>query len=344
MRSSFFVFLIIFFIQSNTCFPQSNSDEFAVLFYNVENLFDTNDEAGKEDDEFTPNGDRHWTDRKLTQKLVNISKVILGSSGFDVPKIIALCEIENRYILERLLNTTPLKNFNYKIIHKESPDHRGIDVALLYNAETIYPLEYDFYPLKNENNEIINTREILYFSGIVNQTDTLHFFINHWPSRYDGLLESEPMRKFAARLLKERIDKLQNKVSNPKIVILGDFNDQPVNESISGILEAKAISSGMVEKDRLYNLSITWMKKKIGTLKYQAQWSVFDQCIVSGSLIKDTNGYHVVPGNAEIVSLPFLFEKDERYGGVRPFRTYYGYSYKGGFSDHLPVLLKLTSN
>ncbi|MCG6185921.1 endonuclease/exonuclease/phosphatase family protein [Maribellus maritimus] len=342
MKINFFLLLIVllFYSLSLLSQPQAQGEDFTILFYNVENLFDIRDEPGKEDDEFTPTGERYWTNRKLDKKLVNISKVILNSSGFTKPDVIALCEIENREVLERLLYSTPLKKYNYKIIHKESPDHRGIDVALLYRPETLYPLNYKYFPVV-QGDEIIKTREVLYFSGIINELDTVHFFVNHWPSRYEGILESEPLRKLAAQLLKTKVEEVRSKSENSKIIILGDFNDQPTDASIRETLDAQSLSNN-IENDRLYNLSFRWMEDEIKTLKYQSQWSVYDQCIVSGSLVNSKKGYSILPGNTKIIKLPFLLERDEKYGGVKPFRSYNGYSYKGGFSDHLPVLLKLT--
>ncbi len=343
MKISFCLSLIwLLLFQPPFLFSQTGKGDFSILFYNVENLFDAKDGQGRGDDEFTPGGERHWTNKKLDRKLINISKSILNSSGFEMPVIVALCEVENRYVLERLVNDTPLGKSNYTIIHKESPDRRGIDVALLYNADFVFPIGYKFYPLLIQN-DTVKTREILYFSGIINGSDTLHVFVNHWPSRYDGVLESEPMRNLAARVLKTKVEGVQARYFNPKIVILGDFNDQPFNKSISEILGAKPVSC-TPEGSRLYNLSVPWVKSGVGTLKYRSQWSVFDQCIVSGSLLNSSKGYFVVTGGTKIVSLPFLLKKDERYGGERPFRTYSGYSYEGGFSDHLPILVKLGYN
>lgn len=340
MKSNRLLLLIAFFLLlSYISFPQKSKNNVSVLFYNTENLFDTRNDSEREDDEFTPESDRRWTNKRLNQKLINISKVILSSSGFETPVVVALCEVENRYVLERLLDATPLKNLNYKIVHKESPDHRGIDVALLYNPDFVYPLEYEFYPL-HKLGDTIATREILYFSGVLNETDTLHFFANHWPSRYDGLLESEPLRELAALHLKNKVEELQQEQVDPKIIILGDFNDQPTDKSIFETLNAIEPAANP-DPYQLYNLSFSWMKDEIQTQKYQSQWSVFDQCIVSGNLLKNQSGYFVKPDNVQIVKLPFLLEKDLRYGGKKPFRTYNGFSYEGGFSDHLPVLLKL---
>jgi endonuclease/exonuclease/phosphatase family metal-dependent hydrolase len=336
-KSVYFIVLLLFTVQIRA---QNREGDFSVLFYNVENLFDTRDDSITIDEEFTPSGDRYWTYNKLNEKLLNISKVILNAAGWNPPQMIGLCEIENRFVLEKLLQDTPLKTFPYKIIHKESPDERGIDVAFLYNEDVFYPLFYRFFPLKHENDAVEETREILYVSGILNETDTLHFFINHWPSRYGGLLETQALRNLAAQTLRNQFNDLQKKYTHPKVIILGDFNDQPDDESIVSVLKAKNVEENFVKTD-IVNLSEQWMNEETGTIKYQSQWSVFDQVLVSGSLLLSDSGIVSNPSLAQIVNLPFLFEKDERYGGVKTYRTFVGYRYNGGFSDHLPVLLWL---
>lgn len=342
MKNKILFLPVFIFLFPQISLSQNNAGEASILFYNVENLFDIIDDPQTEDDNYTPKGELHWTSKRLNSKLLNISKVILGASGWNVPDIVALCEVENRYLLEKLLQDTPLKSIPYKIIHKESPDHRGIDVVALYNPETFYPLEYRYYPVMSKNNEIIPTREILNFTGILNRKDTIHLFVNHWPSRFSGLMETREQRKLAAALLGSKVDELNHRYNSPKIVILGDFNDNPTDESISEILHAKPIKEN-VDLKELYNLSYYWENEETGTLKYQSQWYFFDQIIVSGSLLNSTKGYKTSEQLAGKVNLPFLLERDERYGGLKPNRTYFGYSYKGGFSDHLPVLLRLIS-
>lgn len=345
MKNKALLFCLFILICGKT-FPQQNSNETTILFYNVENLFDIKDNPETNDDEFTPKGDRRWTYKRFNQKIQNISKVILSASGWEPPEVVALCEIENRFVLEMLISKTPLESYPYKIIHKESPDSRGIDVALLYNENDFYPLEYKYIPLRLENDSVLSSREILYVSGIVKNTDTLHIFVNHWPSRYSGLLESQSLRNLAANILRTEIEILQEKHSKPNIVIVGDFNDQPSDESILVHLGAAEYSenSSNIDENQIYNLSFSWMNQELGTLKYQSQWSVFDQIMVSGNLLKTENKLFTRPEWAKIVQLPFLLEKDERYGGIKTNRTYYGFRYQGGFSDHLPVLLKLQLN
>lgn len=332
--------VVLLFLLSIPSLSQENTDNISILFYNVENLFDTKNDPQTEDDEFTPDGDRHWTFKRLNSKLLNTSKVILSASGWKIPTVVALCEIENRDVLERLITNTPLKSHSYKTIHKESPDHRGIDVAFLYNAEQFSPIIYKHYALKTRNGVIRKTREILYVSGVINNSDTIHFFVNHWPSRYSGVLETKSERNAAAKLLRQKVDNLFEQYHSPKIIIMGDFNDNPTDESLSKILNAKKVKNEVLNS-ALYNLSYDWGKAKNGTLKYQSQWSVFDQIIVSGALLNATSGLVVKPENATIINHSFLLEKDEKYGGSKPKRTYYGYSYQGGFSDHFPVLLQL---
>jgi len=332
------LFLQLLLLTAFLCFSQTNEQGFSVIFYNVENLFDTKDDPKTADEEFTPAGDRHWTFNRLRQKQLNISKVILNSAGWNRPDIVTLCEVENRNLLEQLLAFTPLKSVPYKIIHKESPDDRGIDVAMLYNSNTFSPLNYQYFPLKNGKG-VLETREILYVRGFSGDADTLHFLVNHWPSRYSGLLETRQLRALAARQLRAITDSLNQHFTNPKIIIVGDFNDQPFDESLSKVLAAKKAEDN-IEPSILYNLSWNWTESS-GTLKYQSQWSVFDQVIVSGSLLKPEKGFYTKQQEAKILRLPFLLEPDKKYGGLKPKRTYIGFSYHGGFSDHLPVMLKL---
>lgn len=340
INSLFFCFILLL---NSSAFSQTTVNEFYFLFYNTENLFDPLDDSQTEDDEFTPQGARRWTWNRFNRKLTAISKVILNASGWTPPHLIALCEVENLYVLDKLLKNTPLQAFPYQIIHKDSPDPRGIDVALIYNSDVFYPLEYRYIPVKVHDGTILKSREMLYVFGILNNADTLHIFANHWPSRYSGLLESQPARNLAARNLHTCITEIQDKHLNPKILIAGDFNDQPSNESLSTYLNAKEVKE-YPEKNKIYNLSLPWSNNEIKTLKHQSQWSVFDQILVSGSLMESGSKLFTKSDWAQIITLPFLLEKDEKFGGLRLNRTYIGYRYHGGFSDHLPVLLKIRTN
>ena len=307
-----------------------------LLFYNVENLFDVENDPLTQDEEFLPKGERHWTKRRLDDKLNKIAKVILASCEFKIPDIVGLCEVENREVLEALIEETPLSNLDYRIIHKDSPDERGIDVALIYRTEQLTPIRYNYIPLLNSTGGPDETREILHASFLCMSEDTLHVFFNHWPSRYSGQAETEPLRILAAQTLKKEIEMVNNQEENAKIVIMGDFNDQPQNKSLKESLR------GNPERGvELVNLSAAW--SPTGTLKYQQSWQIFDQILVSDYLLQP-QGLHTTGKEATIVRLPFLFEKDTKYKGSRLFRTYLGYKYKGGFSDHLPIRLRLWLN
>ena len=321
-------------------FSQSDHDFHYLMFYNVENLFDHRDDPVTSDEEFTSGGLRRWTMNRFQNKILNLSKVFLNVPDWNAPAMIALCEVENRYVLEQLLTNTPLGSEDYNFIHKDSPDERGIDVAFLYREKIFYPLEYRYLPLITSEGEVAGSREILYVSGIIGDRDTIHIFVNHWPSRYSGVLESKSMRIQAAKILRSHIDRVYSKFANPAIVILGDFNDSYSDESLSDCLKARTEWNN-INPQFLYNLSSQWDDKDCGTIKYRGQWLVFDQIIVNGALMVNSGGLYVEPDNAEILKLPFLFEKDRQYGGIKPNRTYSGFRYNGGFSDHLPVILKL---
>ena len=333
--SSLFFFLISFILFAQ---EKTESHELNILFYNTENFFDTKDDPLTLDDEFLPGGSRFWSQKRFRLKLNHTAKTILASCGFHIPAIVGLCEVENRHVLEALVRETALANRHYRIIHKDSPDERGIDVALIYRPAEVKPLQYHYYPLKDDQGEILKTREILYACFLTPTGDTLHLFFNHWPSRYGGQAETEPLRMLAARTLRIYVDRILNAGKNPAIVIMGDFNDQPQSKSLKNGLRTKGIESPEPGGEMI-NLSEQWPPQ--GTLKYKQNWQIFDQVIVSGFLLKGDH-IRVYPGDARVVDLEFLLEQDPKYMGKRLFRTYLGYKYHGGFSDHLPVQLKLT--
>jgi hypothetical protein len=250
---------------------------------------------------------------------------------------VGLCEAENRQVLEKLVGMTPLRSWNYRVIHKDSPDERGIDVAAIYRPDVFNPISYRYFSPVPENEPAPGTREILFISGIVAGVDTVGFFFNHWPSRYSGLMETRQQRQKAASRLKYEIEKLGQSYNNPAIIIMGDFNDQPDDESMTRYLEAGSEISGTPVA--LVNLSSPWLMQGKGTLKYQSQWNVFDQVIVNGRMLDSRSPLYVMPGDARILDAGFLMEKDENYTGNKLNRTYNGFQYHGGYSDHLPVIL-----
>lgn len=322
-------------------FQQSNAakrgdDAMRVMFYNVENLFDPSEDSAKADEEYQPKGMRGWNYNRLKRKQINIAKVVLAVGGWDPPEVIGLCEVENRSVLYGLTNDTPLKSFGYKIIHHESPDPRGIDVALLYRPEKFrilynMPIEVRF-PFDTAS----RTRDILFVKGIACKRDTVNIFVNHWPSKFGGAMATIPKRNYVASVLRHLVDSLLTVNPDANILIMGDLNDSPRDESVSKVLDAKMDSVGLGPHD-LYNMlagaGLSWKK---GTIKFREEWETIDHMIVSRTLLSRTT-----PHSLQIFDAPFLLQDDEAWFGQKPFRTYYGAKYIGGFSDHLPVYMDL---
>ena len=232
-----------------------------------------------------------------------------------------------------LFNQTPLKTHNYRIVHYEGDDKRGIDVALVYCIDKLQLVYTEPVKVKNPKNRKYKTRDILYAKFYDRRGDTLHVFVNHWPSRYGGERETIKLRSLAANTLKHKVDSLVFLHQTiPKVIIMGDFNDTPEDPSIKDILCY----------DVLVNLFADGNKLGFeGTLKHQYTWQIFDQIIVTNSLINNDKGLVYRRNSAAIFHGDFLFEKDESFGGVKLFRTYVGPKYFGGYSDHLPVYIDL---
>ncbi len=312
-----------------------------IMFYNVENLFDIYNNPEKDDDDFTPGGARNWNFFRFREKLLNIYRVIAAVGGWEPPEIVGLSEVENRYVLNRLINTTPLSGAGYAFIHRDSPDTRGMDVALLYRTDRFTPLKKDFYGVKDEQGILQETREILYAKGVTCCRDTLHLFVNHWSSRWGGQAATEHLRVMAATVLRQAVDSVFQTDASAKIIIMGDFNDEPHEKSLSVTLAAMA-DFDKTGASGLYNLFGSFNRQGRGTLKFRGVWNLFDQIIVSWSLIGAENGLSVSRKSAGIYDAPFLLVRDETWFGYKPFRSYEGYSYTGGYSDHLPVYIDLS--
>lgn len=321
---------------------QNDNQEFRrIVFYNVENLFDIYNDSLKRDDEFTPEGERNWNNKRFYKKLNNIYRVIIGVGEWNPPVIVGLCEVENRFVLDKLVYQTPFKTFDYKIIHEESPDRRGIDVALLYRSSGFTPIVHQAVGIRFPFDTASRTRDILYVKGLLANNDTVHIFVNHWPSRYGGYLETKPKREFVASVLRKQVDSLFKADLNPNIIIMGDLNDGPREESLLNVLQTKLDTTNLHEND-LYNLMSHYPANMDGgTIKYQESWDIFDQFIVSSNLIDGKQGLKVLHSKAKIYSPEFLLEDDFKHLGKKPFRTYVGFTYNNGYSDHLPIYIDL---
>lgn len=335
----FIVSLFLFFSSFRVSAQVSSvTNEFSIMFYNTENFFDVENDSITKDEEFTKEGNRRWTSGRLHVKAERLAKVILAAGKWNAPVLVGLCEIENRDVLEMLCRIEPLTRYHYKIIQKESPDSRGIDVALIYRPDLFHPVDYYAIPVVDPDDNSFKTRDILMVSGVLNGCDTIHVFVNHWPSRYGGIMETKKYRRLAAMTLKSSVLKILSMHSNAKIVCMGDFNDTPADESLTTFIEAKPTDGAM--NGELVNLSARWISCDIQTIKSKYRWEVFDQFIVSDYFLTPTECIQFK--DCEIFNAPFLLEPDISYGGVKPKRTYIGYRYNNGFSDHLPVLLRFS--
>ena len=323
--------IILFFICVAVC-GQSN---FRVLFYNVENLFDTADNPRKNDEEFLPDGRRRWSQKRYYAKINNLAKVIGSAGEWGTPAMIGLCEVESEKTVQDMVKNSPLKKAEYRFVLTNSPDRRGIDVALLYQRDQFKYLGHQSYTIHFPYNKRKATRDILHVTGQVLSRDTVDVFVCHFPSRRGGETESEPDRIYTASVLKNKADSLMLIRRNANIIIMGDFNDDPSNKSIARTLHALPISQKPKAK-KLYNL-FRHFEKKTGSYKYKGQWNMLDQIIVSGNLISGAGSFKVLPHTATVFSRNFMLTVDKTNGGKRPLKTFNGIKYEGGYSDHLPV-------
>lgn len=301
---------------------------FGCMFYNCENLFDCFDDSlSTGDDEYLPESTKRWTFKRYQTKLNNTARVILAAGEWSPPVFVGLCEIENVGVMKNLVWWTGLSNLSYRFVHFESPDSRGIDVALLYRSnvfqvDTAFPI-----PVTLPGN--VATRDILYVKGYLAGFDTLHLFVNHWPSRYGGTEASGIKREAVSAVLRNHCDSIFLRDASASVLMMGDFNDGPEDVSLSTLV--KGVGGG-----GLVNMADFRNGVQKGSHKYRQQWELIDQIIVSKALLGKVEA---LAGEYEfrVVDLPFLFRADEGFLGEKPFRTYDGPIYKGGFSDHLPV-------
>ena len=360
MRPFIFQFLLIFFSFVNAV--QAQSQKFTIhtiVFYNLENLFDTINDPATRDDEWTPNGAQNWTNEKYEKKLSNLSKVLseIGTpENTNAPSLIGVAEIENRSVLEDLIKQPKLQDLDYGIVHFDSPDKRGIDVALLFRKKHFRPTSYASIPLfifknKKDNKQDINeeleterektiqnnrvfTRDQLLVTGFL-ENEEISIIVNHWPSRSGGEKASSIFREEAGRLNKKIIDSLQRINPNAKVITMGDFNDGPYNKSIKTALGAKAKKADVAEFG-IFNPFEAMFQKGMGTLAFRDSWDIFDQIIITEPFIRpDFSSFKF--WKAGIFNKPYLIQTAGKYKGY-PLRHTLN---EVGFSDHFPVYLYL---
>lgn len=315
-------------------------DTLNIIEWNVENLFDCHHDTLKNDVEFLPDGSRHWTYSRYRRKLDHIAKTLVASTeSFNHPALIALCEVENDSVLIALTQYSALKELNYRYIMTNSPDPRGIDVALLYQRDRFKLIHNESIPITPMKG-FHPTRDILHATGLITPSDTLDIFVVHAPSRSGGEIASRPYRYHCIEILKKTIYSILSERPKARIIVTGDFNDFPESPSIYHLLNARA-PEGKTDNNHLYHLMARRVRENgKGSYKYQGEWNLLDHFIVSGSLLND-NRIYTSETTAKIVCLPFLLTEDKSFGGMRPFRMFNGWRYENGFSDHLPIRMQI---
>ena len=304
-------------------------------FYNAENYFDPFVDSASSYHEFDPGGSRHWSRERYFIKRQHIFKVLAALGGWKGVDVMAFAEIENRFVLEDLLKNTPLGTKNYGIVHFESPDHRGIDVGLIYKKSVFHPLFTRAVPVYDPSDTLLKTRDILYVKGLA-AGDTLHLFINHWPSRYGGLMATVSKRVLAAGFLLRVVDSVCQSDTGARILILGDFNEDLAGKGLQRVLQ----TAGPCTLRALPSRRDFGQAK--GTLRSKEGWTTFDRVLCSKNLLLPKAPVFVVDKSFHIFDAPFLLENDKKNMGFKPYRTYNGFAWQGGFSDHLPVYVDVT--
>lgn len=311
---------------------------FGVMTYNCENAFDTIHDEGCDDLEYTPNGLNSWKRDKFYNKIRNISKVIMSADSIQPVDLICLCEIENDTVMEWLTKRTALRSIGYEYEITHSLDRRGIDVALMFLPFTFKRIESQSLRYSSRQ----TTRDVLRVSGMLMTGDTLDVYAVHLPSKLNGR-ESAMLRKEIVKMVRSNVDSIISLRTNPQIIVIGDFNDNPKSNLMRKELAASALKTDeLTQKNKLYNLTSSC---RYGTYKYQGHWNTIDQIISNGTLLNKGNGIVFNPNQTRIVNNAFLLEEDTKYGGVKPKRSFLGNFYrKTGFSDHLPVYARFTYN
>jgi predicted extracellular nuclease len=338
--------VILLFSLSLAAVAQKKDYRSAIIgFYNLENFYDTIDNTLTNDEEFLPKGMRNYNTAIYRDKVDKLATVI-SQMGADInpdgPALLGVAEIENDTVLNDLVHHKLIEKRNYRVVHYDSKDIRGVDVGLLYNPKYFKVEASDklFVQLPGGTKDAYYTRDILWVKGKLDG-ETIHIYVNHWPSRSGGEQRSAPARNAAAQVCRNHIDSIAKTEPNAKVIVMGDLNDDPINESIAVIINAKGREKD-VQKGGMFNPWTELYKKGIGTLAYQDAWGLFDQILISQPfLAKEQNGFFFY--KQFIFNREYLVENNGRYKGY-PMRTWDGNSYRGGYSDHFPTYLVLVKS
>lgn len=338
MRGSYFIVYLLLLILVVSCEPSVDySKPYTVVFYNVENLFDTIDAPDKNDEAFLPSSSKEWNTEKYTKKISDLAHVLSAIDTIKLPVLIGVAEIENDKVLIDLAADSQLQQANYKVVWNDGPDARGIDCALLYNPSVFSITNFEPLPVNDVNKPGFLTRDVLYVEGNMGK-EVFHVFVNHWPSRRGGEKVSESKRILAANVVRKKVEAIFEADSMANIIIMGDMNDEPGDISIQEILKATPNKS-IPDAKQLVNLMYNEYETGKGSYSYQGDWNQIDNIIISGALIIKADGLKSKLDNGFIFHQPFMEFKNNR-GEMSPNRTY-GRSYYGGISDHFPVYMIL---
>ena len=317
---------------------------YKVVFYNFENLFDTIDDPGVNDTEFTPEGPKKWNAYKYAKKIGNLERVLfdIASADGDFPIVIGVSEVENRSVMEDVIATPKLSKGNYRIVHYDSPDLRGIDVGFYYRPD-VFKLEGSAaIPFRMPDMPDFRTRDFVTMWGTI-EDEPFFFLVSHWPSRLGGQAASASKRMAAAEQVRAIVDSVQRADPATKVVVMGDLNDDATDDSIVEGLNAKG-KIKEVGKGDMFNPFIALLKAGYGSLAYRDDWNLFDNIIVSDNLATGSTGeLKIRPvGDTKfyggIFRRPYMIQKEGQYKGY-PLRTFVGNNFQGGFSDHLPAYI-----
>ncbi len=328
-RGLFGLLILITGLGIINCVSAISSEEIYFASWNVENLFDISDDPEKDDDEFTPESEREWDELKFQRKIINLSKVIQHMNEGKAPDVFALQEVENILVCKHLVYELGVRD--YIICHRQSPDNRGIDNALFYDRNIFDIVKVEAIPVHLPSGN--PTRDILYV--VLKRKageNLLHFFVNHWPSRSGGVTESQQNRIEAALTLKRTVTAIKDSSENAEIIIMGDFNDEPGDTSLHGVLSAKKED---VNGNGMINTTFSKFEEGLGTYLYKKDWNMLDQIIISSSLL-DGKNYEYIADSFEIIKPEFMITKEGDYAGSA-IPTFGGKKYLAGFSDHFPI-------
>ncbi|HER10054.1 MAG TPA: endonuclease [Bacteroides sp.] len=339
---NFAIVILILSFSASAARAQGEGGRFIVVSYNVENLFDTADAKLFDDDAFTPNGAMEWTHDRYEKKLTDLVRVILSIPEKELPAIIGLTEVENKQVLEDMIQSRGLRRADYRIVHEEGDDPRGIECALLYRPDLFRYISHEIIPIQDPVEPDYRYRGILHIHGNAPDGSSLHLFINHWKSRSEGVGETERKRMFSAITLRRSLDMLLSRESGYKVIIMGDFNDEPTNRSIASGIAASNKRRNIYLGDH-YNLfyDLHNIQGK-GSYNYRGDWNMLDQIIVSYNLLEQDHGLSTGYESGKILNEAWMMTTDEKNGISLPAATYRGKKYMGGPSDHLPLYVVFT--